>query len=155
MRSVFSADATSRGSDVPMYCAIFGLALCAPSGSVAATASATSSLFRIELSPCVQVVEVQDRVEHQEVAPDGLAAVHGVVAEEHDVPLFHRHVHHHGTLRDVRTDVEQAGHEEIPLVAEAQDYARALVGRNDVERVAQLIVRHGRILPRLHRSAWC
>src|ERR1019366_5524317 len=109
MRSVFSADATSRGSDVPMYCAIFGLALCAPSGSVAATASATSNLFRIEISPCVQVVEMQDRIEHQEIAPDGLAAVHGIVAEEHDVSLLQRHVHHHRTLGDVRAAVEQAG----------------------------------------------
>src|ERR1035437_7410973 len=86
---------------------------CAPSGSAAATARATSSLFRIELSPCVQVVEMQDRVEHQEIAPDGFAAVDGIVAEEHDVSLFKRHIHDHRTLRDVRAAVEQARSEKI------------------------------------------
>src|SRR5579871_3294723 len=107
MRSVFSAETTSSGSDVPMYCPIFGLALCAPSGSAAATASATRNLFRIDLSPGIQVVEVQDRVEDQEVAPDRLAAIHGVVAEQHHVPLLERDVHHDRTLRDVRAAVEQ------------------------------------------------
>src|ERR1035438_10079928 len=94
MRSAFCADVTSSGSAVPMYCATVGLDDCAPSGSVIAAVSAIRSLFRIELSPGVQVVELQDRVEHQEVAPDGLAAVHGIVAEQHDVSLVHRHVHH-------------------------------------------------------------
>src|ERR1039458_8747639 len=88
MRSAFCAEVTSSGSEEPMNCAMVGFD-CAPSGSEIATVSTTSTLFRIELSPRVQIVEMQDRVEHQEIAPDGLAAVHGIVAEEHDVDRKH------------------------------------------------------------------
>src|SRR5208283_2684674 len=114
MRSAFRAEVTSSGSEVPRYCAIVGFDW-AESGSEAATASVRSSLFRIELSPGIQVVEMQDRVEDEEVAPDRLAAVHGVVREEHHVSLLHRRVHDDRTLRDVGAAVEQARGEQVAL----------------------------------------
>jgi len=47
--------------------------------------------------------------------------------------------------------VEQPGNEQLALVGESQDSPRALIGRNDVDRVPQHVVSHRRQLPRLHR----
>ena len=68
---------------------------------------AAAALFWIELPPRVEAVEVQDRVEHHDVAADGLAAIDRVVGEEHDVALPHRDIHDHRPLRDVGAAIEQ------------------------------------------------
>lgn len=60
----------------------------------------------VEFTPRVEMVEVQDRVEHERVGSDRLAAVDRIVGEQHDVPLLHRYVHNDGPLRDVATTVE-------------------------------------------------
>ena len=70
-----------------MNCAIVGFADCAPSDSAFAAIKATSVLFRIELSPGAQVVELHDRVEDHEVATDRLAAVNRIVGEQHECPF--------------------------------------------------------------------
>src|SRR2546425_6544705 len=92
--------------------------------------------LRVQFSPGVQVVPVEQRVEHEEVAPDRRTAVHRVVREQHDVSLLERRVEHDRALGDVGA-VEQSGDEELALIGKAQDRARTLIGRNDVERVAQ------------------
>src|ERR1051326_9470121 len=58
-------------------------------------------LPRVELSSGVEVIEVQQRVEHQEVAAFGLAAPDRVVREDDDVPLLERDVDDGGVLRDL------------------------------------------------------
>lgn len=53
----------------------------------------------IEFSPGIQPIEVEKRVEHQEIASDRLAAVHGIVGEENDVSLGQWNVYDHRPLR--------------------------------------------------------
>src|SRR6266571_4289246 len=60
---------------------------------------ADSGLLR--LSSGVQVIEIQDRVEDQEVAARSLAPPEGIWREEHDVPFIEWGVDHGGVLRDV------------------------------------------------------
>jgi hypothetical protein len=96
---------------------------------------------------------VQNRIENQEIRSDRFASVNRVISKQYDVPLFERHIDHHRPLRDIRAAIEQPRCEQIPLITETQNYAGTLIGRNDIERVAELIVRDRRVLPRLHRRA--
>src|SRR5512146_2361821 len=108
------------------------------------------SLPGIQLPAGVQVIEVEQRVQHERVAPDGFATIDRVVAEEHDVSLVHRHVHHHRMLRNTLATIQQPRHEQIVRTAEAEHDARALIWGNDVERVAELLIRDGCGLPRFY-----
>ena len=56
----------------------------------------------------VQVVEVQDRVEDEKVAPLSLSAPDRIVGEEDDVPPLDRHVDYRRVLRDLIATIEQA-----------------------------------------------
>src|SRR5258705_5063993 len=66
------------------------------------------TLLCVQLPPSVQVVVIQDGVEHQEIAADRLATPHGIVGEQHHVSLLERRVHHHGPLRDVPPTLQQS-----------------------------------------------
>src|SRR5436309_4916510 len=57
-------------------------------------------LLLIQDAPRVQLVEVEDGIEDQEIAPVGFAAPDGVVREEHHVPLVVRDVDDCRVLRD-------------------------------------------------------
>src|SRR5438045_1684121 len=76
--------------------------------------------FRIQLASRVEVVEVQNRVEDERIAADGLAAVDRVVREQHDVSLPYRHVNDDGALGDVRPAFEQSRDEQRVLCVEAE-----------------------------------
>src|SRR5690349_8950536 len=49
----------------------------------------------IELPAGIQVVKVQNRVEHHEIAANGLSPIDGVIGEEHDMSFPNRNVDHH------------------------------------------------------------
>src|SRR5438128_546680 len=55
-------------------------------------------LFSVELPSRVEVVEIQNRVEHHEITTDRLAAIDGVRGEQDDVPFLDRNVDHGGAL---------------------------------------------------------
>src|SRR5438105_12852969 len=80
-------------------------------------------LPRIQLSPCIETVKVEKCVEHEEIAANGLAAPHRVIAKQDDMTLRQRDVYHHWPLRNVGP-VEQAGRQQFPLVGETNYYAR-------------------------------
>lgn len=69
-------------------------------------AGAASALLRVQLSSGIQVVEVEDGVEHEWVGPEGLAAIDRIVGEQYDVPLLHRDVDDDRPLRDVSAAVQ-------------------------------------------------
>ena len=62
----------------------------------------------IQLSARIQVVVIQDRVQHQRVVALGFSPPDRIVREQHDVALVHRHVHDHRPLGDLGAGVEQA-----------------------------------------------
>src|SRR5690242_3214987 len=64
-------------------------------------------LTLIELSPCVEVIVIEQRIEHEEVAPDRGPAINRVIRIEHDVTLAERDIDHHWTSRDIAA-VQQA-----------------------------------------------
>src|SRR3981081_4525583 len=105
---------------------------------------------RIQLPARIEVVEVEQRVENEEIAADRLAAVHRIVGEQNHVSLAHRRVDHHWPLRDVGP-IEQSGHEQIALIAESEDPPGPQRGRNDVQRISQLLIGYRSRLPRLKR----
>ena len=61
----------------------------------------------VQLAPGVEVVVIEDRVEHHEVTAMGFTAPDGVVREQDDVSFVDRHVDDHGALRDLAAAVEQ------------------------------------------------
>src|SRR5262245_5208618 len=67
----------------------------------------TGVLSRVELPSRVEAVEVQNRVEHHEVAADRLAAINRIRGKEDDVSLSNGDVDDNGSLRDVGASVEQ------------------------------------------------
>src|ERR1700675_2270438 len=101
---------------------------------------------RIEFPPGIEVVEVEERVENEEVAADRRATPHGVVGKENDVPLAQRNVDDDGALRDI-VAVEKSRREKIALIAETQRYARPQRRRNHLQRISHLLVRHRLRLP--------
>jgi hypothetical protein len=46
----------------------------------------------IEFSSCVQMIEVEQRVEHEEIASDSFTTVHGVIGEQNHVSFRQRYV---------------------------------------------------------------
>ena len=58
--------------------------------------------------PRIQVVEVENRVEHQEVRAHRGTAIHRVVGEQHHVAFFIRRVYHHRSLRNGAAAVQQS-----------------------------------------------
>src|SRR5437773_3037049 len=89
----------------------------------------------LQLSPRIQIVELQNRIQHQRITPDRLPAVHRIDREEHQVPLPSRRVDHDGPVRDLAAALEEAGDQEIALRCEAEHHARSLVRRDDGERI--------------------
>ena len=55
----------------------------------------------IELSPRVEMIEVEQRVEHEKITSDSFATVHGIVGEQNHVPFCQRYVNDRRSLRDV------------------------------------------------------
>src|SRR5690242_9138343 len=55
--------------------------------AAAARFFSTSSLFRIQLSPRIQVIKMQDGIEHERIRSDRLPTVDRVDREEYHVPL--------------------------------------------------------------------
>jgi acetylornithine deacetylase/succinyl-diaminopimelate desuccinylase-like protein len=51
------------------------------------------SSFLVQFPSRVQVIKIQHRIEHQEVAAGRLAAPHGIIREEHDVAVAQRAGH--------------------------------------------------------------
>ena len=84
------------------------------------------SLLRVELSPRIQIVKVQDRIEHERIRPDRLPAIDRIDREQHHVPLFHRRVHHRRPLRDIASAAQQTGNQQVVLRRAAQRDARTL-----------------------------
>ena len=82
------------------------------------TYSQTPLSPRIELSPAVKAIEVEQSVEHQEIAPDRFAAVHRVIGEENDVTLGQWDVYDHRSLRDI-APIEKARRQQLSLVRKA------------------------------------
>ena len=52
-------------------------------------------------TPLQLMIEVEQRVEHEEIASDSFATVHGVIGEQNHVPLCQRYVNDRGSLRHV------------------------------------------------------
>ena len=44
------------------------------------------------------MIEIQDRIEDQRVAPDGFAAVHGIVCEQQHIAVSQVRIHDDGML---------------------------------------------------------
>src|SRR5947209_3460175 len=107
--------------------------------SESADKSAPSKFWLLRLSSGVQVIEIQDRVEDQEVAARSLAPPEGIWREEHDVPFIEWGVDHGGVLRDVVAPVEQSGNQQIARLTISQHYTRSLAGRNQTNQVATLL----------------
>ena len=61
----------------------------------------SQDLLAVDFPARIQIVEVQDRVEHHEVGPNRLTAPHRVVGEQYDVTALERYIHDHRALRDV------------------------------------------------------
>src|SRR5439155_21975708 len=87
-------------------------------------------LSRIELPSRVQLIEIQQRVEHEEIAAFGLTAPDRVVRERYDVPFVERHVDDGGVLRDLVAVFDEAGDEQVFRIGVPQDDARPLRRRN-------------------------
>ena len=103
--------------------------------------SSGGGLLLIQLPPRVQMVEIQDRVEHQEVAALRLAAPDRVVREQHHVALVERRRRSTaGVLRDLAAAIEQARHQQVARVGVAQDTRGRCAGGITLIAVAQLLV---------------
>src|SRR5262245_36507235 len=97
--------------------------------------------------PCVQLIELENRVEDHEVAALRLGAPEGVDREEQNVPLFVWDVNHCGVLRDLVTGFEQPRDQQLARVGVAQDHAGARRRRYDIDAVAELFGGQGGRLP--------
>jgi carboxypeptidase Q len=75
--------------------------------------------LRVELSSCVEMIEIQDRVEHERVGAKRLAAVDRVVGEKYDVTFLQWYVDNNRSLRDFAAAIEQARDEQTTLIGEA------------------------------------
>ena len=106
----------------------------------------------IEFPSRIEMVEIEERVEDEEVAADRRTPPHGIVGKENDVSFPQRHVHDNRTLRYI-ISVEKARREKIALIAETQYYPRSQRGRNYRERIPHLLVGHWCRLPGLHGPA--
>src|SRR5207245_413734 len=102
----------------------------------------TNALLLGKLAAGVQVVEVEDGVEHHRVSAARLAAINRIDRKKHHVAAAGGHVHNRGMLRDFVPTFDQTGNEQILLVGIAEDYARAVSWRNHAEPVASLFIGH-------------
>src|SRR3954469_7797085 len=89
---------------------------------------------RVEFSARVEVVEVQERIEHERIAADRLAAIHWIVAEQHYVALAHRRVHHHRPPRYI-VPVQKSRRKQLALITESQDDTWPQCWRDHRERI--------------------
>jgi hypothetical protein len=108
---------------------------------------------RIEFPSGIEVIEVQERVENEEVAADRCAPPHGIVGKKNDVPLSQRNIHDDGPLRDI-VAVEKPRREKIALIAQTQnDPIKFLGGYRKVPCKPNLATRiYASILSHLCRS---
>src|SRR4051794_16453656 len=106
-------------------------------------------LSRIQFPARIQMIEVQQRVEDQEIAALGLAAPDRVVREGDDVPLLEWYVDNGRVLRDLGAVFNQARHEQVAVVRVAENHARTRRRRNHVDAVAQLFLGDRNRLPRV------
>src|SRR5215813_12037921 len=74
------------------------------------------SLLCIELAAGVQVVEVQDRVEHHEVAAFGFSSPDRIVREQHDVAAIKWDIDDCRMLSDVPTAIDKSRHQQVFVV---------------------------------------
>jgi len=86
--------------------------------------SRRSALSSVQLPPRVQPIEVQQRVEHQEVAAFRLAAPDRVVRKRDDVPFVERHVDDRRVLRDFAAVFDKARYEQVARIRVAEDDAQ-------------------------------
>src|SRR5204862_1137275 len=114
-----------------------------------------SDLLRVHLPSRVELVEIQERVEDEEIAAFCLTAPDGVVRKRDHMTSFERHIDDCRVLRDLAAVLDQPRHEQVLRVRVAQDNARACGWRNHVDAVAELLIGDGHGLPhvgaRLHR----
>jgi hypothetical protein len=64
-------------------------------------------LVPLNLPPRIQVIEIQNRIQHERIRPAGLASINRIDGEQDDVPISGRHVHHRGMLRDLIAGLHQ------------------------------------------------
>src|SRR5262245_5211945 len=88
----------------------------------------------IELPAGVQVVEVQDRVEHHEVPTDGLASIDGVIGEQYDMSFPNRDVDDYGTLCNIVSTLQQPRDEQRVLSIESHRNPRPELRRYERRR---------------------
>src|SRR5215467_15911554 len=91
-----------------------------------------------QLPPCIQLIEIENRVEDQEVAPLRLGSPEGVIREEQHVPLFVRDVDHRRVLGDFVTGFEQSRYQQFARIGVAQDYAGPRRRGDDIDSIAEL-----------------
>lgn len=107
---------------------------------------------RVQFSTDIEVVEVEKRIEDQEIAADGLTTPHRIVGEEYDVTPAQRDIDNYRPLRDVAA-IEQSRRQQLTLVGEAQHHTRPKRGWYYRQRVPQLFVGDRRCLPWLDGPA--
>lgn len=66
-----------------------------------AASRATTPSTSIEFSADIEMIEIQQRVEHQEITADRFAAINGIVREQHHMALPQWRIDYDGALRDV------------------------------------------------------
>src|SRR5258708_12461159 len=79
--------------------------------------SARPSLPRVQPTAGVEIVEVEESVQHQRVAADGLPAIQWIVREEADVPSLEWRVDHHRPLPDTAPPPHPPPHHYVPFPA--------------------------------------
>ena len=97
-------------------------------------------LPRRELSPRVQVVEIQDRVEHQEVAALRLRPPERVIREHHDVPLSVRRIDHRRRAAPISTPPPGDPDTSSSGIRVPQHDARTRRRRDQVDGIPKLLV---------------
>src|SRR5262245_5625307 len=63
-------------------------------------------LLLCQFPPRMQLIEIQNGIEHEKVTALSFTAPERVVREEHHVTFFNRHINHCGALRDLVASFE-------------------------------------------------
>src|SRR5262245_13358263 len=84
------------------------------------------------------MIEVQDRIEYQEITSLRFGAPERVVGKEHDVSFPERGIDHGCVLREFASLIQKTGHQKLVCIRVAQYDARALAGRDHVDRISKL-----------------
>src|SRR6185312_15166873 len=112
-----------------------------------------TDLLRVQLSPRVEMIEVQDCVEHERIGADCLSTIDRVVRKQDYMSLLHWDIHDDRSLCNIASAIEQARNQQVALIGESQRNTRSLIRRDDRQRVAQLFISDRCRLPRLDGHA--